>query len=287
MLAKHSEVDKTVFVGNLHSSVKEEILFELFLQAGPLKKVTIARDREGRQRSYGFVCYKHQEAVPYAIALLNGIRLYGRPIRLQYSSGSSHSDGGAGPSDPPLEPHSANPVFPESPVFHFSAFPDNRCLSQDQMHWTTMVCGYPPQQFPLNISPPQPQCYLPPSAFRPSAPPLPWPTPGFPPWILPPPLQQSQNPQLPISIQLALPPSPPPGTEGQRGHMDGAEPSKLRKHRKNRERRHRSEMQRSREKTSEHVRARSHSRSGKPLHTTFTSFVGKDGENLDRKDLFN
>ncbi|KAJ8276379.1 hypothetical protein COCON_G00081310 [Conger conger] len=253
MLAKHSEVDKTVFVGNLHSSVKEEILFELFLQAGPLKKVTIARDREGRQRSYGFVCYKHQEAVPYAIALLNGIRLYGRPIRLQYSSGSSHSDGGTGPSDPPLEPHSANPVFPESPVFHFSAFPDNRGLSQDPMNWNTMVGGFPPEQFPLNISPPQPQCYLPPTAFSPSVPPLLWPTLAFPLWTQPPPLQQSQNPQNPSSSPLALPPSPPPGTEMQGGdHTDAAVPSRLRKRRKNRERRRKSEKHRSREKAGGH-----------------------------------
>lgn len=285
MLAKHSEVDKTVFVGNLHSSVKEEILFELFLQAGPLKRVTIARDREGRQRSYGFVCYKHQEAVPYAIALLNGIRLYGRPIRLQYSSGSSHSDGGTGPSDPPLEPHCANPVFPESPVFHFSAFPDNRCLSQDQMYWNTMVCGYPPQQFPLNISPLQPQCYRAPSALCPSAPILPWSNQGFPPWTQP--LQQSQNPQLPVPSLLALPPSPPPGTEGQRGHTDGTEPSRPRKHRKNRERRRKAEKHRGREKAGGHVRARSRTCSGKPLQTNATSIVGKDGENSNRKELCN
>uniref|UniRef100_A0A4W5RFY7 RNA binding motif protein 11 n=1 Tax=Hucho hucho TaxID=62062 RepID=A0A4W5RFY7_9TELE len=81
------KADKTVFVANLGSSANEEILFELFLQAGPLKKVTIARDREGRQRSYGFVYYKHAEAVPYAIALLNGTWLFGRQIRLQYGTG--------------------------------------------------------------------------------------------------------------------------------------------------------------------------------------------------------
>ncbi|XP_040438824.1 multidrug resistance-associated protein 1-like isoform X2 [Falco naumanni] len=85
------EADRTLFVGNLESRVREEILYELFLQAGPLTKVTICKDKEGKPKSFGFVCFKHKESVPYAIALLNGIRLYGRPIKVQYRFGSSHS----------------------------------------------------------------------------------------------------------------------------------------------------------------------------------------------------
>ncbi|XP_062428971.1 splicing regulator RBM11 isoform X3 [Rhea pennata] len=85
------EADRTLFVGNLESRVREEILYELFLQAGPLTKVTICKDKEGKPKSFGFVCFKHTESVPYAIALLNGIRLYGRPIKVQYRLGSSHS----------------------------------------------------------------------------------------------------------------------------------------------------------------------------------------------------
>uniref|UniRef100_A0A8B9QFJ1 Splicing regulator RBM11 n=1 Tax=Apteryx owenii TaxID=8824 RepID=A0A8B9QFJ1_APTOW len=81
------EADRTLFVGNLESRVREEILYELFLQAGPLIKVTICKDKEGKPKSFGFVCFKHTESVPYAIALLNGIRLYGRPIKVQYRLG--------------------------------------------------------------------------------------------------------------------------------------------------------------------------------------------------------
>ncbi|XP_046286506.1 splicing regulator RBM11 isoform X1 [Marmota monax] len=60
-------------------------------KAGPLTKVTICKDREGKPKSFGFVCFKHPESVSYAIALLNGIRLYGRPINVQYRFGSSRS----------------------------------------------------------------------------------------------------------------------------------------------------------------------------------------------------
>ncbi|XP_028938104.1 multidrug resistance-associated protein 1 isoform X2 [Ornithorhynchus anatinus] len=145
MFPAQEEADRTVFVGNLESRVREEILYELFLQlfvtlileprylpsepgqfafgprnqgaaracevltelylvicsrfvfmtsflqAGPLIKVTICKDKEGKPKSFGFVCFKHTESVSYAIALLNGIRLYGRPINVQYRFGSSHS----------------------------------------------------------------------------------------------------------------------------------------------------------------------------------------------------
>nr|XP_056714864.1 splicing regulator RBM11 [Euleptes europaea] len=59
-------------------------------QAGPITKVTVCKDKDGKPKTFGFVCFKHTESVPYAIALLNGIRLYGRPIKVQYRTGSSH-----------------------------------------------------------------------------------------------------------------------------------------------------------------------------------------------------
>lgn len=43
----------------------------------------MCKDEEGEAKSFGFVCFKHKESVPYAIALLNGICLYGRPIKVQ------------------------------------------------------------------------------------------------------------------------------------------------------------------------------------------------------------
>ncbi|XP_078512337.1 splicing regulator RBM11 isoform X2 [Lissotriton helveticus] len=65
------------------------LIFSYF-RAGPLTKVRLCKDKEGKPKSFGFVCFKHTDSVPYAIALLNEIRLYGRPIKLQYQIGSSH-----------------------------------------------------------------------------------------------------------------------------------------------------------------------------------------------------
>ncbi|CAN2387642.1 poly(U) RNA binding [Pristimantis euphronides] len=92
MFRRQQEADRTLYVGNLDGGVREEILYELFLQAGPLTKVTIAKDKDGNLKSFGFVSFKHAESVPYAISLLNGIRLFGRPIKLHYRFGSSYSD---------------------------------------------------------------------------------------------------------------------------------------------------------------------------------------------------
>ncbi|OCT91180.1 RNA binding motif protein 11 S homeolog isoform X1 [Xenopus laevis] len=91
MFRRQEELDRTLFVGNLDCNVNEEILYELFLQAGPLTKATIAKDKEGNSKAFGFIRFKHSESVPYAKALLNGIRLYGRAIKVHYQFGSSFS----------------------------------------------------------------------------------------------------------------------------------------------------------------------------------------------------
>ncbi|XP_041280241.1 splicing regulator RBM11 [Onychostruthus taczanowskii] len=90
-LGRSEAAEQTLLVGNLESRVREEILYELFLQAGPLTKVMICEDKEGKPNSFGYVCFKHKVSVPYAKALLDGICLYGRPITVQYWRGNSPS----------------------------------------------------------------------------------------------------------------------------------------------------------------------------------------------------
>lgn len=84
------EADRTLFVGNLDSNVTEELLFELFLQAGPLTNVKIPKDKDGKPKMFAFVNFKHEASVPYGMELLNGTQLFGRPIKVQFRSGSSH-----------------------------------------------------------------------------------------------------------------------------------------------------------------------------------------------------
>ncbi|XP_062860982.1 RNA-binding protein 7 [Trichomycterus rosablanca] len=84
------DADRTLFVGNLDPQVTEELLFELFLQAGPLIKVKIPKDNDGKSKQFAFVNFRHEASVPYSMELLNGIRLYGRQLNIKFKTGSSH-----------------------------------------------------------------------------------------------------------------------------------------------------------------------------------------------------
>ncbi|XP_014244672.1 splicing regulator RBM11 isoform X2 [Cimex lectularius] len=75
---------RTLFVGNLSEHATEDILHELFLQAGPVQEVSIPQIN-GKPRAFGFVVFKHACSVPYAIALMNNISLYGRLHHLKIS----------------------------------------------------------------------------------------------------------------------------------------------------------------------------------------------------------
>ncbi|KAG9482529.1 hypothetical protein GDO78_011286 [Eleutherodactylus coqui] len=63
----------------------------LSFQAGPALNVKIPKDKDGNPKLFAFVNFKHEESVPYGMNLLNGIKLFGRPLKIQYRSGSSHA----------------------------------------------------------------------------------------------------------------------------------------------------------------------------------------------------
>ncbi|XP_033340125.2 uncharacterized protein LOC117228461 [Megalopta genalis] len=71
---------RTLWCGNLSEKVTEEILYELFLQGGPVQRVFIPKDRDGKQRTFGFITYKHINSVTYALNLFDGTKLFNRAI---------------------------------------------------------------------------------------------------------------------------------------------------------------------------------------------------------------
>ena len=75
---------RTLWCGNISDKVDEEVLYELFLNAGPLVKVFIPKDRETKkQKNFAFITFEDVESVKYAYDLLNGTELYRQSIRLQ------------------------------------------------------------------------------------------------------------------------------------------------------------------------------------------------------------
>ncbi|NXB59613.1 RBM7 protein, partial [Struthidea cinerea] len=127
MGAAAAEANRTLFVGNLDPKVTEELIFELFHQAGPVITVKIPKDRDGRPKQFAFVNFKHEESVPYGLRLLNGIKLYGRPMRIQFRSGSSHAAQDINPSCSPLGAAGTSPPgmpYPASNCSRYERVPD-------------------------------------------------------------------------------------------------------------------------------------------------------------------
>ncbi|KAJ8319868.1 hypothetical protein KUTeg_001455 [Tegillarca granosa] len=79
--------DATVYVGGLDDKVSEAILWELFLQAGPVVNVHMPKDRVTQShQGYGFVEFMGEDDADYAIKIMNMIKLYGKPVRVNKAS---------------------------------------------------------------------------------------------------------------------------------------------------------------------------------------------------------
>jgi len=91
----------TLYVGRVHPKVTEEILFELFLQAGPLLKVVLPKKERGEtaHKGFAFVEFKHQESLDYAIAVLTGESLYGQQLIIKHKNKPKESEDASNAGD--------------------------------------------------------------------------------------------------------------------------------------------------------------------------------------------
>ncbi|KAL6521510.1 Splicing factor 3B subunit 4 [Orobanche gracilis] len=72
---------------NIYPLASEEILWELFVQAGPVVNVYVPKDRvTNAHQGYGFVEFRSEEDADYAIKILNMLKLYGKAIRVNKAS---------------------------------------------------------------------------------------------------------------------------------------------------------------------------------------------------------
>lgn len=75
--------ERSLFCANLDQNVTEELFYELFLQAGPIQKVYIPKDNNGKRRTFGFVTYKYRCTPLYALQLYQGIALFGKRLDIK------------------------------------------------------------------------------------------------------------------------------------------------------------------------------------------------------------
>lgn len=88
-LTFYREQDKeaTVYVGNLDERVTDHLVWELMLQAGRIVNVHLPKDRVSQiHQGYGFVEFISEEDADYAAKIMNQVRLYGKPIRVNKAS---------------------------------------------------------------------------------------------------------------------------------------------------------------------------------------------------------
>ncbi|KAF2142875.1 uncharacterized protein K452DRAFT_326110 [Aplosporella prunicola CBS 121167] len=86
---RHWEQDKeaTVYVGNLDERVTDALVWELMLQVGRIVNVHLPKDRVTQtHQGYGFVEFQTEEDADYAAKVMNQVRLYGKPIRVNKAS---------------------------------------------------------------------------------------------------------------------------------------------------------------------------------------------------------
>ncbi|KAH9910096.1 RNA-binding domain-containing protein [Xylariomycetidae sp. FL2044] len=88
-MPNHREQDKeaTVYVGNIDERATDALIWELMVQAGPVVNVHLPKDRVTQShQGFGFVEFNGEVDADYAAKIMNGIRLYGKALRVNKAS---------------------------------------------------------------------------------------------------------------------------------------------------------------------------------------------------------
>jgi hypothetical protein len=86
-MSREQDKEATVYVGNLDERVTDQLVWELMLQAGRIVNVHLPKDRVTQtHQGFGFVEFVSEEDADYAAKIMNQIRLWGKPIRVNKAS---------------------------------------------------------------------------------------------------------------------------------------------------------------------------------------------------------
>ncbi|KAK8864623.1 hypothetical protein IAR55_001873 [Kwoniella newhampshirensis] len=79
--------EATVYLGNLDERCTDALVWELMLQAGPVSNVFLPKDRISMShQGFGFCEFMSEQDAEYAVKIMNQIKLYGKPIRVNKAS---------------------------------------------------------------------------------------------------------------------------------------------------------------------------------------------------------
>ncbi|OAA54203.1 Nucleotide-binding, alpha-beta plait [Cordyceps fumosorosea ARSEF 2679] len=98
---RHWEQDKdaTIYMGNIDERATPAMMYEIMLQMGPIHNIHMPRDRVTQShQGFGFVEFRAPADAEYAAAVMNGIKLFGKSLRVNKASADRSRTGpGGGP----------------------------------------------------------------------------------------------------------------------------------------------------------------------------------------------
>jgi splicing factor 3B subunit 4 len=86
---RHWEQDKeaTVYIGNIDERATPAMVYEIMLQTGPIHNIHMPRDRVTQtHQGFGFVEFRSPQDAEYAANVMNGVKLYGKSLRVNKAS---------------------------------------------------------------------------------------------------------------------------------------------------------------------------------------------------------
>ncbi|KAF4120512.1 splicing factor 3B subunit 4 [Geosmithia morbida] len=90
--------DATVYIGNIDERATPAMVYEIMLQMGPIHNIHMPRDRVTQShQGFGFVEFRSPPDAEYAANVMNGVKLYGKSLRVNKASADKQrtSDVGA------------------------------------------------------------------------------------------------------------------------------------------------------------------------------------------------
>jgi len=84
---------RSLYVGNLAPQLTDQLLYEIFSTIGPLEGCKVIKDKNtGYSAGYGFVDFYDPTAASYALNSMNGRKIYGYEIKVNWASAGQKED---------------------------------------------------------------------------------------------------------------------------------------------------------------------------------------------------
>lgn len=84
---REQDKEATVYIGNIDERATSAMVYEIMLQMGPIHNIHMPRDRVTQtHQGFGFVEFRTPTDAEYAANVMNGVKLYGKSLRVNKAS---------------------------------------------------------------------------------------------------------------------------------------------------------------------------------------------------------